>query len=175
MDLELRKPIRQAKIHQEKKLERRKFLGAKTSRASTASTGEVGTNKKAKKGWNDMSHLSIKRFAGDDPSLTAGAKRDRASRPYVACAEMDPSGRATCKLCGERISKGEIRLSLMLECHKGYRNLCTLHQDCFWRHSETKKLTSADEIFMHKSVVAKDSDAIKKRFDKIKNEDTPKE
>lgn len=108
---------------------------------------------KDKKPWNDMSHLSLKRFAEDDPTLTAGARRDRTEKhPFVACAEVDPSGRALCKLCGDRIPKGALRLSLMLECHKGYRNQCTLHQECFWDHPETKKLTSVDEIVMQKGV-----------------------
>ena len=122
------------------------------------------------KGWNDMSHLSVKRFKDDDPTLTAGAKRDRAKRPYVACAEVDPSGRAKCKLCGERIPKGQIRLGLMLECHKGYRNLCTLHETCFWEHPETIKLSSAQEIFVHKGVTVEQSNDIKARFEKFKEE-----
>ena len=100
------------------------------------------------KGWNDMSHLSLKRFADDDPSLTAGAKRDRARHPFPACAAVDPSGRSACKRCGATIPKGVLRLSLLLECHKGYRNLCTLHDYCFWQHPETKKLRGVDEISM---------------------------
>ena len=93
-----------------------------------------------------MSHLFLKRFADKDPTLTPGARRDRVQHPHVATAELDPSGRATCKLCGERIAKDSLRLSLWLECHKGYRNACTLHYECFWKHSETKKLECVEEI-----------------------------
>jgi hypothetical protein len=105
------------------------------------------------KEWNDMSHLSIKRFQDDDPSLTAGAKRNRAQTPYVAVAEKDPSGRSKCKHCGSLIPKGELRLGLMMECHKGYRVLCTLHESCFWDHPETKKL-AFHEIFFRPNVEA---------------------
>jgi hypothetical protein len=107
-----------------------------------------------KKAWNDMSHLSIKRFQDDDPQLRPGAKSNRAKFPYVAIAEMDPSGRSVCKLCGELIQpKGALRMGLMMECHKGYRVLCTLHATpCFWDHPETKKLTSVDEIYFHPNV-----------------------
>ena len=101
---------------------------------------------KTKKGWNTMSHLHLKRFADDDPTLTAGAKRDRVKHPHLAVAELDPSGRAACKGCGETIPKSSLRFGLWLECHKGYRNLCTLHTECFWKHSETQKLEKADEI-----------------------------
>ena len=101
---------------------------------------------KKKQGWNTMSHLTLKRFPDDDASLTAGARRDRVKHPDVATAEIDPSGRASCKLCGERIPKESLRLCLWLECHKGYRNACTLHYDCFFRHPEAKKLEGVEEI-----------------------------
>jgi len=117
-----------------------------------------------KKTWNDMSHLQLKRFADDDPTLTAGAKRDRAKHPHPATAELDPSGRAVCKRCGDRIEKGSLRLSLMLECHKGYRNVCTLHPDCFWKHTETKKLTSLDEIGGMEGLDQEQQDIINARF-----------
>lgn len=126
--------------------------------------------KEQEKSWNDMSHLSLKRFQDEDPSLTAGAKRNRASLHYIAIAELDPSGRAICKLCGERIHpKGSLRMGLMLECHKGYRNLCTLHASpCFWQHPETRKLTSLDEIFIHPNVVeTKDKEMIAKQFEEM--------
>ena len=115
-----------------------------------------------------MSHLSLKRFADDDPTLTAGAHRDRTDKhPFVACAEVDPSGRAVCKLCGGRIPKGTLRLSLMLECHKGYRNQCTLHQECFWKHPETKKLTTVDEIVIQKGVDKAQALTVRDRFQSL--------
>jgi hypothetical protein len=126
--------------------------------------------KKMEKSWNDMSHLSLKRFGDDDPTLTAGAKRNRARLHYLAIAELDPSGRAICKLCGERIHpKGVLRMGLMLECHKGYRTLCTLHAgSCFWMHPEAKKLASLDEIYIHPNVVeTKHNEMIALQFEEI--------
>jgi hypothetical protein len=116
------------------------------------------------KEWNDMSHLSIKRFQDDDPSLTAGAKRNRALTPYVAVAEKDPSGRSKCKLCGSLIPKGELRLGLMVECHKGYRVLCTLHETCFWKHPETPKL-EFHEIFFRPNVEATKKSQMETEFE----------
>eukprot|EP00977_Amphora_coffeiformis_P009365 scaffold2149_cov172-Amphora_coffeaeformis.AAC.7 len=133
-------------IKGEKQLAKNEDLKQSGSKRKAEPT--VKQNKTKKQRWNTMSHLSLKRFSDDDPSLTAGARRDRINHPDVAAAEMDPSGRATCKLCGERIPKESLRLCLWLECRKGYRNACTLHYDCFWRHPEAKKLEGVEEIAM---------------------------
>jgi hypothetical protein len=125
------------------------------------------------KGWNDMSHLSIKRFHDNDPTLTAGAKRNRLQYPYIAIAEYDPSGRATCKLCGTMIQpKGIIRINHMMECHKGYRNVCTLHEICFWKHDETSKLISVDKIYIHPTIINDDPSfktKLMEQFNTMKN------
>jgi hypothetical protein len=146
------------------KVSRSKKVQSANSARTALSSGAVSTTDKEKssffdvasrtKEWNDMSHLSIKRFQDDDPSLTAGAKRNRALTPYVAVAEKDPSGRSKCKLCGSLIPKGKLRLGLMLECHKGYRMLCTLHESCFWKHPESRKLDEFHEIFFRPNVEA---------------------
>lgn len=95
-----------------------------------------------------MSHMSIKRFDDNDPKLTPGAKRNRALHPYVACIEVDPSGRSKCKSCGTMLMKDTIRYALMMECHQGYRGLCTLHEECFYQHPETKKIYDFNEIYI---------------------------
>lgn len=110
-----------------------------------------------------MNHLFVKRFRDDDPSLTPGARRDRKARPHVAIAEKDPSGRSRCKLCGDMISKGALRLGLMMECEKGYRNLCTLHEECFWKHRETPKLVPTD-VFMKVGVDDEEKERIRAGF-----------
>jgi hypothetical protein len=138
----------------------------KSNAKVTAHKGKTGATKK-KVFYNTMSHLLLKRFADNDPTLTAGAKRDRTKYPYVAIAQMDPSGRATCKLCGEKIAKAALRFGLMLECHKGYRNLCTLHPDCFWIHPETTKLVDAKEIHRAPNLSKDDGIMIDERFEKL--------
>ncbi|KAJ1496428.1 hypothetical protein T484DRAFT_1740406 [Baffinella frigidus] len=97
---------------------------------------------------NDLSHLQLKRFADSDPTLPPGARRDRANRPGDVVAELDPSGRATCRHCGTRLEKGEVRLVLNLQCHKGYKVGCPLHVDgCFpaYNDGEAGKLESLNE------------------------------
>ena len=57
-----------------------------------------------------------------------------------------------------------MRFGLMLECHKGYRNLCTLHKDCFWKHKETKKLTF-DDLFFKPNIDAAEKEAVRVQFE----------
>jgi len=104
------------------------------------------------------------RTADDDPALTAGAKRDRKKHPHLVIAEHDPSGRAKCKLCGDRIAKSELRFTLFLECHKGYRNPCTLHDGCFWKHPESSKVTAMEEIHMAATLSRESRKLIAKAF-----------
>ena len=159
--------------------------GAKSKNAKSPSKeGKQVTAKKAgispiikKKGnkakkWNTMSHLFLKRFADDDATLTPGAKRDRKKHPHIAIAELDPSGRASCKLCGGTISKSSLRFGLMLECHKGYRNLCTLHPDCFWKHPEISKLDNIQEIHLSPKLTKEQSASIVSTFEKQKKKVT---
>lgn len=123
------------------------------------------------KSWNDMSHLSVKRFHDNDPILTSGAIRNRTKEyPYIACAELDPSGRSTCKRCGTIIPKHNIRLSLMMECHKGYRNPCTLHYKCFFQHPETLKLINVNEIYMKKGIKDEKIQQINESFRQMKQQ-----
>jgi hypothetical protein len=92
------------------------FATAKSSEVDAASTKNVENAREIKKrGWNSMLHLSIKRFDDNDPTLTAGAKRDRLKHPHVVVVERDPSGRSICKHCGIVIQpKGVTRISLMM-------------------------------------------------------------
>jgi hypothetical protein len=112
-----------------------------------------------------MKHLYLKRFPDDCPSFTSGAKRDRAKHPHLVVVEPEPSGRAKCKLCDEKIAKFELRFVIFLKCHKGYRIACTLHKSCFWEHPERRKLTSLKEI-RFSPVLSKDtaSEIVKTTF-----------
>jgi hypothetical protein len=115
-------------------------------------------------GWNTMSHLHVKRFADNDPTLTAGAKRNRTQYPHIALVELDPSGRSKCKQCGETIApKGILRMGIMLECEKGYRFLCTLHEKCFWHHPESHKITF-DDVLVKPGVTTEARAMIQARF-----------
>jgi hypothetical protein len=114
-------------------------------------------NEREKTGWNDMLHLSIKRFNDDDSTLTDGAKRNRVKYPHIATAEYAKSGRSICKHCGTAIQpKGTVRMNFMMECHKGYRTACTVHELCFWKHREVSKLNFVDEIYIHPQILQDD-------------------
>lgn len=116
-------------------------------------------------GRRDLSHLCLKRFADGDPALQPGAVRARAKLPWDALAERDPSGRAVCKHCESKIAKGQTRLVLLLQCHKGYKVPCTLHFGCFWHHPETRKLESCEEIHLAPSVDSVEAARIRRAFD----------
>jgi hypothetical protein len=115
--------------------------------------------------WKTMSTLYVKRFPDDDPTLTAGAKRNRSQHPHIAMAELDPSGRSKCKQCGELITpKGQLRMTLMLECEKGYRFHCTLHEHpCFWQHRESRNINYVD-VLMKPGVTAQKQEMIQAKF-----------
>jgi hypothetical protein len=114
--------------------------------------------------WNNMSHLHVKRFTDDDPTLTPGARRNRMQHPHIALIELDPSGRSKCKQCGITIApKGMLRMGIMLECEKGYRFLCTLHEQCFWHHPESYKITW-DDVLVKPGVTTEERAIIQARF-----------
>ena len=74
-----------------------KVVQAKRTASPVAKKRKTTTTIKA--GWNTMAHLKLKRFTKDDnPKLTPGARRNRKKHPYKALVELDPSGRALCKL-----------------------------------------------------------------------------
>jgi hypothetical protein len=135
---------------------------------------KVHNGKRTSGKWNNMLHLSMKRFADNDPTLTPGARRNRQLLPHVAVIEKATSGRSKCKQCGVEIQpKGTIRIVLMMECNKGYRNPCTLHETCFWKHREFGKIDTVDEIYIHPSIVSDDpnfSDRFKRTFDTMKHQ-----
>jgi hypothetical protein len=136
-----------------------------SSKKSSMTVIKTKTERTGQEWWKTMSTLYVKRFPDDDPTLTAGAKRNRSQHPHIAMAELDPSGRSKCKQCGELISpKGQLRMTLMLECEKGYRFHCTLHeQPCFWQHRESRNINYAD-VLMKPGVTAQLQEMIQAKF-----------
>eukprot|EP00808_Paulinella_micropora_P016991 g36986.t1 len=115
-------------------------------------------------GWNKMGHLRLKRFADDDKTLTPGARRNRAEHPYEALAELSPSGRSKCKSCGQLLNRHQLRMTMMLQCHKGYKVSCTLHPACFWQHPEVSKLSCFDEIELSAELAIDDKKSVLAAF-----------
>lgn len=148
-----------------------KAITKKKTRSTLAIGSKNAKNDSTKntQSWEGMlSRCKLKRFADGDPTLTPGALRNRLQHPHVAQIELDPSGRSRCKQCGDAIHpKGTLRMGLWLECHKGYRFLCTLHEDCFWQCPETRKLEQFDEIFVSKGVSKEQTDRLREQFEEF--------
>uniref|UniRef100_A0A7S0YZP6 PARP-type domain-containing protein n=1 Tax=Hemiselmis tepida TaxID=464990 RepID=A0A7S0YZP6_9CRYP len=87
-------------------------------------------------------HLLLKRFKDSE---VRGVKSRKAT-PYDARVERDKTGRASCVKCGKGIAKGFLRFTLMLQCHKGWKNASHCHYDCFFLHPESLKLSLPSEI-----------------------------
>jgi hypothetical protein len=92
-------------------------------------------------------HLKVKRFASIDDLKMLYAKRTWKDKPHDAEADVSPSSRSACRQCHTKIGKGELRMRLWLQCHKGCKNSTYFHgKECFWIYPETAKLDSLDEI-----------------------------
>ena len=96
----------------------------------------------------------LKRF--EDNELGESASR-RVS--YHCTADYAKSSKSKCRVCNTNIEQNELRLALMLQDEEGYKNTAWTHFDCFWKHTETKKLTGPEEI--HNFMKLKRSDQTK--------------
>lgn len=92
-------------------------------------------------------HLKLKRFASIDDLTMQYAKKTWRDAPHDAEADVSPSGRSSCRHCHSKIQKGDLRMRLWLQCHKGCKNSAYFHgNECFWQYPETTKLQKLDEI-----------------------------
>lgn len=95
---------------------------------------------------------------------------------YDAKTEYAKSSKSKCKKCNMLIQKGELRIALMLQDEEGYKNTAWMHFECFWKHKETKKLNSLDEIVGIQYLKKSDLALIRKRWNEefIAKEDASK-
>ena len=103
-------------------------------------------------------HLLLKRFK--DSEVTPGCLKARRATPYDAKVDLDKTGRASCVKCGKGIAKGLLRFTLMLQCHKGWKNSSHCHYECFFLHPEARKLVSPTEIDNLKSLPQADQQRV---------------
>ncbi len=104
----------------------------------------------AKGEFNDMSHLFLKRFADDDTSLCASAKR---RVKHDATVDYTPRAGSTCKVCRTKIDRGMLRVGLLLQCHRGYKTAAYVHGDsCLWQHREVGKILGIGEFLGHEKL-----------------------
>ena len=92
-------------------------------------------------------HLVLKRFARSDPELRPGARRTHDQFPFDVKAEKAATGRSVCHVCRESVAKGELRMRMMLQCHKGYKNACFVHAECFMKHPQSRKVQLREIVF----------------------------
>lgn len=110
-------------------------------------------------------HMVLKRLGPKD-ALTPGARRNRKALPYDALAGYAPTGRARCRQCAGLISKGDLRVVLMLQCHKGYKMPSPVHaRACLPKHREAARLASRSEILIEEGVEGADSKFLWDAFD----------
>lgn len=93
----------------------------------------------------------LRRF--DDSELGESASR-RVS--YDCTADYAKSSRSRCRMCKQLIDHGLLRLALMLQDEEGYKNKSWMHFECFWKHPETRKLRSIEEIHNWSKINADD-------------------
>mmetsp|Transcript_16324 Transcript_16324/g.32665 ORF Transcript_16324/g.32665 Transcript_16324/m.32665 type:complete len:186 (+) Transcript_16324:44-601(+) len=107
-------------------------------------------------------HLSIKRFP-DTNKLSPGARK---RVPHDVAVDHAPTTRGSCVLCGSGIVKGALRITLMLQCHKGYKNASLCHLQCFPRHPESGKIESMDEFLGLKALGSEERKEVQDAFDR---------
>lgn len=106
-------------------------------------------------------HLVLRRFPKGSSDLTPGARRNHQQFPEDVYAEIAPTARSECHVCREKIPKGALRMTLMLQCHKGYKNRASLHLKCFRKHPEALKVTTIDEVAGLKALTTEQQTSIK--------------
>ena len=93
----------------------------------------------------------LKRFKGYELGESASRRVG-----YDCTADYAKSSRATCRVCQTNIEQDELRLALMLQDDEGYKSTTWTHFACFWKHPETKKIKSTNEIHNWSKLRAED-------------------
>jgi hypothetical protein len=91
-------------------------------------------------------HLKLKRYAKMEDLTMNYAKTTWKTFPQDAQADLSPTSQSSCRQCHDTIDKGDVRLRLYLQCHKGCKTAAFFHESCFWNYPETKKLERVEEI-----------------------------
>lgn len=90
--------------------------------------------------------VQLKRFSSTF-GLTPGAIKSRNQNPEIALVSIAKASNSLCRVCNEKITKGNKRIGLFLECYKGYKGPALthyLHVKCVENHPEAKKLVWED-------------------------------
>ena len=117
-------------------------------------------------------HLKLKRFPSIQELSMNYAKTTWKKFPYDAQVDIAPTSRSSCRQCHQPIEKGEIRMRLMLQCHKGCKNSAYFHfgnDDCFWKYPETSKLKQIDEINGLQDLSKSNQNLVSTKFNEFRN------
>jgi hypothetical protein len=110
-------------------------------------------------------HLKLKRFPSIKALTMPHAKKTRRQMPHDATVELSPNARSSCRQCHAKIPKGDIRLCLFLQCHKGCKNKAFFHAGtCAWGYPETQKLLVISEIVGWRSLPAMEQKQMERAF-----------
>jgi len=114
-------------------------------------------------------HLKLKRFESKDDLTMPFARKTWADTPHDAEVDMSPSSRSKCRQCHDPICKGQLRLRLFLQCHKGCKQSTYFHgSSCAWEYPETIKLETINELVGWEKLPEKVQVELQKRFHSIK-------
>lgn len=92
-------------------------------------------------------HLKLKRFPSINDVTMPFAIKTWTEHPQDAEIDYASSSRSKCRHCHSMIHKGELRVRLWLQCHKGCKNSAYFHGgNCIWHYPETSKIKQVSEF-----------------------------
>jgi len=120
-------------------------------------------------------HLKLKRFQSIDDLTMKFAQKTWRDHPQDAEIDLAPSNRSRCRQCHESIPKGELRVRLWLQCHKGCKNSAYFHgKDCIWEYPETTKIDDVKEFFGIEKLEKKDIDFVAGKLEELQGKEEKK-
>jgi hypothetical protein len=108
----------------------------------------------------------LKRFA---EGCTPGARRSRKryEDDHDAHVEIAPSSQSRCRVCKDKIPRGDPRIALLLQCHAGYKDPSLTHRvhvGCLAAYPGAVAALSFDEIFYRDLLTKEQSELLSAQF-----------
>lgn len=117
-------------------------------------------------------HLKLKRFPSIDDLKIPYAIKTWKAIPHDAEVDTSPSNRSLCRQCHSKINKGDLRMRLWLQCHKGCKIGAFLHgEKCFCKYPETIKLEGVEELVGLDKLSEKQQAAVRESFRLLKDDE----
>lgn len=117
-------------------------------------------------------HLKLKRFQSIDELSMKFAQKSWREHPQDAEIDLAPSNRSKCRQCHTSIPKGELRVRLWLQCHKGCKNSAYFHgKECIWEYPETTKIDNVNEFFGIEILEKNEQAFVAEKLDELQNKE----